>query len=445
MRSLFAAAALFAACPVLAGDGYARLEGHGGPIKGVAVSEDGKYALTASFDNSVGLWSLDAEQPASPVWLEGHEAAANSVLFLPGGGRALSAGDDFAALLWDTSNGKILARLDGHQGKILDLAATPDGALAASAGWDGHVGLWDAKSGRLIAMLKGHRAPVQAVRFAQDGTRLYSASSDGTVRLWNVAEQSVIRIEAKHGFGINRLIMNEAAGWLAYGALDGGVRIHDLETGAELADITSGRQPVLALSLSPDGSMIGIGDGEGYIHIVSTEDWKTIRDFRATARGPVWALAFDGDHRVVAGTIQNHADIWPIATATSLAESNDAPRGFLRDPATMTNGERQFARKCSICHTLTEDGGRRAGPSLMGVFGRRAGTLPGYTFSKALSDAELIWSDDTLDKLFDLGPAHFTPGSKMPMQRIVRDADRADLIAYLKDVTGAAPAQEKTK
>jgi cytochrome c len=438
------AALLITASPVWADEGYARLDGHGGPIKGVAVSADGAFALTASFDNSVGLWSLKDANP-QPLWLEGHEAAANTVLFLSGGERVLSAGDDFAAILWDRNNGESVARFEGHQGKILDLAISADGTRAATAGWDGAVGLWNAETGESIAMLKGHRAPVQAVRFAKDGAHLYSASSDGTIRLWDVPNKSIKRVEAKHGFGINRLVINEAAGWLAYGALDGGVRILDIESGSEIADVTSGRQPVLALTLTNDGSLMGIGDGEGFIHIVSTDDWKTVRDFRATARGPVWALAFDGTERVVAGTIQNHADIWPISTATSVAENSAAPQSFLRDPATMSNGERQFTRKCSICHTLTEDGGRRAGPSLKGVFGRRAGTLPGYTFSDALTGIDLVWSDETLDKLFDLGPDHYTPGSKMPMQRIVRDEDRADLIAYLKDVTGTAPAQETKK
>ena len=442
MRTLLVSMFLCAASPVWADDGYARLDGHGGPIKGVAVSPDGSYALTASFDNSIGLWAL-GDGAADPQWLDGHEAAANSVIFSQDGKRAVSAGDDFKGILWDVETQKQIAILDGHQGKILDIAVTKDGTKVATASWDGTVGLWDASSGENIAFLDGHRAPVQAVGFAKDGTLLYSAGSDGTLRTWNVTDQTAVRIEAKHGFGINRLVINENAGWLAYGALDGGVRILDLETGEEVADITSGRQPVLALTLSPDGSLLGIGDGEGFIHIVGTEDWKTIRDFRATARGPVWALAFDGTDRIVAGTIQNHADIWPIATATSVDESDAAPRSFLRDPATMTNGERQFARKCSICHTLTADGGRRAGPSLLGIFGRRAGTLPGYTYSDALTDIDLVWSDETLDKLFDIGPDHYTPGSKMPMQRIVRDEDRADLIAYLKDAGGDAPVKEK--
>ena len=377
MRATLAMAVLCAS-PVFAGEGYARLEGHGGPIKGVAVSSDGHHALTASFDNSVGLWSL-GDGSAEPTWLEGHEAAANTVLFIPDSTLALSAGDDFAAILWQTEDGKTVARLEGHQGKILDLASTPDGTIAASAGWDGNVGLWNLETGKLITMLEGHRGPVQAVRFAEDGALIYSASSDGTVRLWDVSTQEIKRVEAKHGFGINRLVINEPAGWLAYGALDGGVRILDLKTGKEIADVTSGRQPVLALTLSKDGALMGIGDGEGHIHIVATDTWKTVRDFRAAARGPVWALAFDGTERIVAGTIQDHADIWPIATAKSIAENDAAPREFLRDPATMTNGERQFTRKCSICHTLTEDGGRRAGPSLKGVFGRRAGHLQSFS------------------------------------------------------------------
>ena len=182
-------------------------------------------------------------------------------------------------------------------------------------------------------MLEGHRGPVQDVAFSRDGTRLYSASSDGTVRLWDVPMRQIKRVEVKHGFGINKLVLNEGAGWLAYGALDGGVRILDLKTGEEIADITSGRQPVLALALSHDGSLLGIGDGEGFIHIVSTETWKTVRDFRATTRGPVWALAFDGsDDRIIAGTLQNHADVWPIASAEGLIETDTPPRSFLRDP-----------------------------------------------------------------------------------------------------------------
>ena len=78
MRATLAMAVLCVS-PAVAGEGYARLEGHGGPIKGVAISSDGRHALTASFDNSVGLWSLQ-DAASEPTWLEGHEAAANTCL-----------------------------------------------------------------------------------------------------------------------------------------------------------------------------------------------------------------------------------------------------------------------------------------------------------------------------------------------------------------------------
>ena len=70
------------------------------------------------------------------------------------------------------------------------------------------------------------------------------------------------------------------------------------------------------------------------------------------------------------------------------------------------------------------------------LFGRKAGSVAGYPYSEALIGAEIVWSDATIDLLFDLGPDHYTPGTKMPMQRIDGAEDRADLIAYLRDATG---------
>ena len=233
-------------------------------------------------------------------------------------------------------------------------------------------------------------------------------------------------------------MLDETAGWLAYGATDGVVRVIDLATDAELAAVDGGRRPILAMALSPDGARLAYGDGEGYITVVSTETWEIERDFRAVRRGPVWALAFLDDDRVVSGGLDDFAAIWPIAGAPSaLLPADDAPHRFHVDPQTVSNGERQFARKCSVCHTIAADGRRRAGPSLYGVFGRRAGTLDGYLYSNALRQSDIVWSAATLDRLFDIGPDHFTPGSKMPMQRIIDPADRADLIDYLRLATGA--------
>ena len=77
----------------------------------------------------------------------------------------------------------------------------------------------------------------------------------------------------------------------------------------------------------------------------------------------------------------------------------------------------------------------RRGPTLAGLFGRVVGTVKGYTYSKALRNMDFVWTDQTVNDLFELGPDNFVPRSKMPMQQIKRREDRADLIAYLRSAT----------
>ena len=88
-----------------------------------------------------------------------------------------------------------------------------------------------------------------------------------------------------------------------------------------------------------------------------------------------------------------------------------------------------------MVHYNLLDIGRRAGPPLYGVFGRRAGSLLGYPYSKALIESEIIWSEETISRLFKEGPEIVTPGTKMPIQKIKKDKDRLDLIFFLKDAT----------
>ncbi len=78
--------------------------------------------------------------------------------------------------------------------------------------------------------------------------------------------------------------------------------------------------------------------------------------------------------------------------------------------------------------------------------GRRSGTfsaaasrrLPGYNFSPALKQLDIVWTPETVAKLFEIGPAHYTPGTKMPEQTIGSPEDRKALVEFLaKATTGA--------
>lgn len=441
-------------------EGFFTLKGHGGPIKGIAVSPEGDSILTASFDYSLGLW-----RDGRPTWLEAHRAAANAVLFLDAA-TAVSGGDDFDIYRWDLTQGRA-ARMAGHRGKIIQLALGPSGRWLASASWDGTVGLWDlqAPASTPPRLLRGHDGAVNDVAFSGDGRSLYSASADGTIRQWDIPEGRLRRTLIKHGFGVNVMVLNPGAGWLAYGTVDGATRVIDTATGSEIADFTLDRRPILALAARRDYATLAVGDGEGYIMLIDTGRWIITRDFRAALRGPVWALAFSADGRNIhAGGLDDALYSWPVSGPVAEPVSGpsegsaDAAKGntgasvpramvsenrsFLRDPGKMSNGERQFQRKCSICHTLGDDTRRRAGPALGGLFGRRAGSVPGYAYSPDLAAAAIVWDEDTIDALFDLGPDHYIPGSKMPMQRITDPQDRRDLIAFLKEATDTKGMKE---
>lgn len=414
---------------------FTTLKGHGGPIMGIAVSPEGQVA-SASFDNSVGVWDGN-----TPRWLEGHDAAVTALDYSQAP-FVVSGGDDFRVLALHPELVEPI-ELTRHQGKVAALAFSEDAEQIATASWDG--------SARLLQViqfvqtigsppfavvefeLKGHRSNVTDVAFAGDG-RLITSSSDGTIRLWEGPwGNATSRVLISHGFGINTLI--NGGDWIAYGAVDGGTRVTSLE-GKEIADFSLDRRPILAMAHHAQTHQLAVGDGHGYIMVIDTQTWQITRDFRAARKGPVWALAFSPDGKTIyAGGLDDVVYAWPVRLLDQFEPAIDGTRSFLRDAASMPNGERQFMRKCSICHALEPGPSRKAGPSLHGVFGRRAGTVDGYSYSSTLNGSPIIWTAETIDALFDQGPDHFIPGSKMPMQVIAGPEDRADLITFLQDAT----------
>jgi cytochrome c len=87
------------------------------------------------------------------------------------------------------------------------------------------------------------------------------------------------------------------------------------------------------------------------------------------------------------------------------------------------------------CHTLKDNEANRAGPSLHGLFGRRIASLPGYNYSEALRHLAIVWTPETVARLFEIGPAYYTPGTKMPEQRISAPEDREALVKFLEKAT----------
>ena len=92
-------------------------------------------------------------------------------------------------------------------------------------------------------------------------------------------------------------------------------------------------------------------------------------------------------------------------------------------------GKKVF-NKCKACHSL-DAGKNKIGPSLHGIFGRKAGTEEGFKYSDAMKNSGITWSEDTLSEYL-ADPKGKVPGNKMAFVGLKKEDDRADLIAYLK-------------
>ncbi len=381
--------------------------------------------MTVSFDQSAIRWTL-ATATAEAV-LRGHEGAVNAVVALPDGGFA-TAGDDGRILLWPPGSRAPALAIQAGAAPIAALALAPDGTLLAAAGWDGSIRLWS-MDGAARGERLGHQGPVSDVAFRPDGT-LASTGADATLRLWpsDGSAPTVLRFDTPlHHVRV------APDGQMVVAGADGTLRFLDA-AGQEQGRLEVAPTPVIALALAPDGSRLAAGGVRGSVSLVEL----ATRRITASLVGPgvpVWSLAFTPDGKeILTGGADRLVRRWDAASGAPIGP-NPPPVG--EDPLAAFAGERgaEVFRACAACHTLTADGGNRAGPTLHGLFGRRIASVPDYPYSPGLKELDIVWNAETLTQLFTLGPMRYTPGTKMPEQTIGTAEDLAALIEFLRRAT----------
>ena len=413
-------------------------EGHGGPVMGLAISPDRDFLVSTSFDYSVLVWQLDNIREIEQ--LIGHEAAVNVAKFSNSGKVLASAGDDAKIFLWDFHIPGALPKrrfiLDEHTAKVVDIDFSRDDKHLASASWDHSIKIWNVETGKLVKSIFGHDGPVNSVKFSKDSQYLYSAGYDGTIKYWKLSDGDEVRTVVDNGWGVNVLMVDEGENLLLYGTIDGLMAIRSLDEQEVFIKILEEGAPVSALKYYPHHKKAVFGNMNGRIIFVDLAKMKVQKDFLAVD-GPVWDVVYNSKNEtLIIGGLDDTLIEWQLNSFHSnyfLPKTND--RRFQQTDG-LSNGALQFARKCSICHTLdSPEIGRRAGPPLFGVFGRKAGSISNYPYSDALLKSQIIWTKETISKLFEEGPDIVTPGTKMPIQKIKKNQDRLDLINFLKDAT----------
>ena len=404
----------------------AQLRGHGGPVRALAISPDGSQAVSGSFDTAAIRWSL--KRNVAEQVMRFHDDAVNAVAWLQDG-RIVTAGADAHIAIWTPGRPKPDKVLDGHTAPIVDLAVSPDGKWLASASWDHTVRLWPLNGGT-PRVLKGHSQNVNGVAFTPDGKELISAGYDNTLRIWPMnGGDPTVRTLASPLNSVSvasdgEIVTAGASGMVYFLSPKGEVR----------GEVQAAPTPIIAVVVSPDGKLAAAAGIRGSVAIIDRKKRKLARTLIGPGL-PVWSVAFFPDSRtLLTGGTDRMIRRWDAEKGEPI---DTAVVGTPEDPLKAYAGDHgaQVFRHCAACHTLKPDEGPRAGPSLWHIFGRRIATLPGYNFSPALKKMQIVWSKETVSKLFEIGPAHYTPGTKMPEQTIGSAADRKALVDFLGRVT----------
>jgi WD40 repeat protein/serine/threonine protein kinase len=154
-------------------------------VRSVAVTPDGKYVVSGSWDGTVRVWDLAAAQEVRRF---GHWGVVWSVAVTPDGKYVVSGSSDKTVCLWDLATGQAVRRFTGHEWGVSSVAVTPDGKYVVSGSGDKTVRLWDVATGKEVRRFTGHAGWVTSVAVTPDGRYVVSGSHDKTVRVWYIGD-----------------------------------------------------------------------------------------------------------------------------------------------------------------------------------------------------------------------------------------------------------------
>ena len=417
----------------VAGPANADMSGHGGMVRALDVSNDGRQVLSGSFDFTARLWDF-AEQKEIGV-LDDHEGPVTSVKFI-GADRALTASDDKTAIVWDLKTFKPIQRLEGHEHKVMGLAVSNDAKHAATGSWDRTVRLWDLNQGKAIQVFR-HSSAVNTVVFTESGKTIAAGGHDGKIWVWDIGSGRSKGVLEGHELGITGLSASPDGKRLLSSSIDKTLRLWDLKTMTEVKVYKEHEAPVYTVAFSPDGKTALSAGREGTLVQWNLTDGNLLRVIRAirARKTIIWSAAFSPDGRfVLTASSDDLIRVWHLESGDRIglaAEGDNEPKPWLDSD----HPGAQVYKKCARCHSLSADGKGRSGPHFAGLFGRAAGSVEGYNYSSALTGVDFRWNKKTLYDLFDQGPAKYLPGTKMPMQLVSDPKQLTQLVEYLKELT----------
>jgi WD40 repeat protein len=297
------------------------------PAFGAAITGDGAYAATATYDQSIIIWS--ARTGAQITELRGHTGAINSVRFAENVRNLITASADGSARIWDLAKRDVgeLATLDhdpsgqGHN-IVWDAVFTPqdNGRFVLTGADDGVVRVWDSALDYVMARtMARHKGAIAGIAIDSKGDRLATASHDKTAAVWDFASGSRLLLLNNHTDRVWCIAFSRDDSHIVTGSDDGMARVFDANSGKEILHVGGNNLgAVRSVSFSPDDKVIATGSHDGTVRLWSAGSGDALLVMKHEGdKGQAWVtkVAFNPDgQRIASASEDGTVRVWNTRT-----------------------------------------------------------------------------------------------------------------------------------
>jgi WD40 repeat protein len=317
------------------GDPLAQQKEHDSSIFAIVVTNDVSRALTASYDRTVKVWSLEGRSLAAAQTLSGHSGRVYDVVLSPKDQEAISTADDGMLKVW-----QLTARLTtpkgqrqpkGHQGTVRSLALAPDAAspmLALSSAHDGTLKVWDVDHGRSLHSSRPMDNPLDPSTAARhyeavallDRDTVAAAALDRALILRRLADGAAVRnLRRRAEAGeppsneVRDLAVSPDRRRVVSAAGDGHLTLWDLESGEALRTSEGHADVARVVTFGPDGDRLLSGGDDGALKIWNAQTGVLRATLPSPDAGPVRGIALLPHQQVVVGYEEGLLVIWDLS------------------------------------------------------------------------------------------------------------------------------------